>query len=90
MKLKTKIIELETQLKKIEHWEEEDLNSKANFDLNCIYKIDTSVGHSMIITGVTTTNIYFNYKGSSYNTAYTDRRAITAGWVITKMMKYKI
>lgn len=88
--LKARVEELENRLKSEGQWEEEDLDSKANFDLNYIYKINTNAGLSSIITTMTTGTIYFFNGGANYTISNSNRRATSAGWVVTKMQRKKI
>lgn len=88
--LKNKIQELEEKLKNSSNFVEEDLDSKDNFDMNCIYKIQTNGGYSLISTGVSLNTIQFNYSGTNYTTSSSNRRANTTGWTVTKMIKLKI
>jgi hypothetical protein len=61
----------------------------TNFDVNYIYKINTNAGWSCSSTGVTAANIYF-YNGAHINVAATNRRAVSNGWVVTKIMKRSV
>lgn len=68
---------------------EEDLNSTANFDINCIYKITVS-GVSYISSYVTSSTLTFVYNGGAiYTTSNTNRKANTGFGTVIKMTKLK-
>ena len=77
-------------MKPTAQWIEEDLDSKANFDIDYIYKINTANGWSLTSTGVSASTIHFNYGGTNYSTYAANRRANTRNWVVIKMMKFKV
>ena len=88
--LHNKIEQLQSKLKTTGQWIEEDLDSKANFDLDYIYRVNTTCALSLMTVSVQAGNIYFMHGGASYNTGCSNRRATSAGWVINRMMKFKI
>jgi hypothetical protein len=81
--LKAKIAELEKKLES--QWEDEELDSKENFDLNCYYKIITG-GWSCLSSAVSSASIYV-YVGSGYTISSSNRRACSSGWTVTKIQK---
>jgi hypothetical protein len=85
--LKAKIEDLEKKITVVDHWIDENLDSKDNFDTNCIYKIYTNSGKTLMSTAVAASNIYFFWGGSSYSITNSNRRSSTAGWAITKLQK---
>lgn len=84
--LKAKIAELEQKLEM--QWEDENLDSKENFDLNCIYRV-TAAGSGSFTPVVTSAYLYFNVAGS-YNIPATNRRSSTANWPITRIQKMRM
>lgn len=69
---------------------EEDLDSKANFDMDCMYKINTNGGWTLISTAVSAATIHFNYAGTNYSTSSSNKRSNTTGWVVTRMVKFRL
>ena len=54
--LKVKSEDLEKKIKVCDHWIEENLDAKDNFDMNCIYKINTNSGNTVFSTAVAAAN----------------------------------
>jgi len=71
-------------------WQEEDLNSTANFDSECIYKLNFTNGYTLTSVAAYTETLWFIYNGSNYTTSKGNRRANTTGWTVSKMMKLKV
>jgi cell shape-determining protein MreC len=86
--LKTRIAELEQKLE--QQWEEENLDSKENFDLNSIYMVITDSGYSAIVATVNAGTIYFFVGGSNYSVSTSNRKTCSAGWAITKIHRKKL
>jgi hypothetical protein len=90
--LKNKILELEAKIKSSAQWEEENLDSKENFDSNSIYMVycnNTGFTHSSVSVNAST--IYINYNGGTWTSvSNSNRRATANGWTVTKILKKKL
>ncbi len=69
----------------------EDLDSKANFDIEYIYKITSqNGGFSVLGTYVSGGNIYIFVGATNCYISATNRRATSTGHVVSKILKQKV
>ncbi len=87
--LKAEFGKLDIELKNKSAWIEENLDSKDNFDLGCIYTIITASGNLTSII-VQSTAIYFTNGTTQYSTSSSNRKAVSIGWAVTKLLKCKL
>lgn len=85
--LKERIEVLENRLQAVGNWVEEDLSLTNGFDLNYNYKIYHNGGTSCLSNSVSPANLFFSASGNNLNVSNTNRRAVSNGWVVTKILK---
>lgn len=74
---------------KVPQWEEEDMNSTANFDINCHYKV-VFASHSISCNYVDINYLYYSWSnGTIYNTNKGNRKASSSGHAVVKIFRQK-